>query len=292
MNAPTSFDADRWTAIPAPALPVTRLVIGRPVKEVAETLPRVFNLCRAAQSPAVRLALGLSAPDASGDLADEIRREHLLRLCLIWPQHFGLPPIPMQADDLNTHLFGAGLPDDVNELKVFASGSAALAPLVAAVMSRFAPAEAVANGLPVPDDTRHLSLAPQENSVSARRRAHPLMQDVEQVFGRGPLWRILGRAIDLGAVLSGWRPEARVLPDGCVTVPAARGIYAVRARTENGRVTEFTRITPTDHMMADGGVMQRTLESLPPCGQDRAQAVVDLLDPCAPVTLQRRPHHA
>jgi hypothetical protein len=44
--------------------------------------------------------------------------------------------------------------------------------------------------------------------------------------------------------------------------------------------------------MADGGVMQRTLESLPPCGQDRAQAVVDLLDPCAPVTLQRRPHHA
>lgn len=91
------------------------------------------------------MALGLPVPDASEALADEIRREHLLRLCLIWPQHFGLPPIPMQADDLNTHLFGAGLPDDVNELKVFTSGSAALAPLVGAVMSRFAPAEAVAN---------------------------------------------------------------------------------------------------------------------------------------------------
>lgn len=55
MNAPTFFDADRWTAIPAPALPVTRLVIGRPVEAVAETLPRIFNLCRAAQSTAVRV---------------------------------------------------------------------------------------------------------------------------------------------------------------------------------------------------------------------------------------------
>lgn len=198
----------------------------------------------------------------------------------------------MQADDLNTHLFGAGLPDDVNELKVFTSGQRGFGPAGRGCDVPFCPCRGGGERLPVPDDTRYLSFAPQENSVSARRRAHPLMLDVERVFGRGPLWRVLGRAIDLGAELSGWRPEARVLPDGCVTVPAARGIYAVRARTENGHVTEFTRITPTDHLMADGGVMQRTLESLPPCGQDRAQAVVDLLDPCAPVTLQRRPHHA
>ena len=290
MTTATLITAARWSALPPAGLPVARLVLGQPAAEVAETLPRIFNLCRAAQSTAVRLALGLPTSSASDDLANEIRREHLLRLCLIWPQRFDLAPVPMQADDLHSHLFGKGLPDDVHQLTDFADSDAGLAPLLAAVMTRFAPQTAVANGLPVPTDQSLFSSSPLENSTAARQMAHPLMRDIERHYGRGPLWRVVGRALDLVALLRrGWRPEARVLPDGCVTVPAARGTYAVRATVRDGRVMEFARMTPTDHLLAKNGVMDQTLASLPPCDQDQAQAIIDVLDPCAPLTLKERP---
>ena len=165
-----------------------------------------------------------------------------------------------------------------------------LAALLAAVMTRFAPQTAVANGLPVPTDQSLFSSSPLENSTAARQMAHPLMRDIERHYGRGPLWRVVGRALDLVALLRrGWRPEARVLPDRCVTVPAARGTYAVRATVRDERVIDFARVTPTDHLLAKNGVMDQTLASLPPCDQDQAQAIIDVLDPCAPLTLKERP---
>ncbi len=45
--------------VAAPPLPIARLVASKPVEEVAALLPRVYNLCPAAQGCAARLALGL-----------------------------------------------------------------------------------------------------------------------------------------------------------------------------------------------------------------------------------------
>ena len=86
-----------WQFRPAPDLPVASLLIGKPVEEAAQLLPRLFNLCSGAQGMALRLALGLPAPDAA-TLRREILRDHLLKLCVVWPGLLGLPTTPLPPD--------------------------------------------------------------------------------------------------------------------------------------------------------------------------------------------------
>lgn len=278
-----------WVEQPV-KLPIHIMVIGRPAEEVAETLPRVFNLCRTAQRMAVRAALGLPvASDESTELAAEIRREHLVKLCLMLPQKLGLAPLPVRADTeaaLAEALFGGSLPDRLDTLL---GRTCALTPVAADLIRRFAPAEAVANDLPLPSDASILAETAQENSVAARHQSHPLMQDIEAAFGRAPLWRVIGRALDLQALMHGWRPELRQLANGQAIVPAARGTYAVSARVKDGTVTEFRRMTPTDHLLCKGGIMEQTLETLPAHKQTEAALLVEILDPCTPVSLKGLP---
>ena len=68
-------------------------------------------------------------------------------------------------------------------------------------------------------------------------------------------------------------PEPRVTAQGVAMVPAARGTYAVSAQAQDGRVTQFRRATPTDHMLAPGGIMQRSLASLPVAKHDQRRQV-------------------
>ena len=42
---------------------------------------------------------------------------------------------------------------------------------------------------------------------------------------------------------------------GAAVIPAARGVYGVRAEVERGRVVAFERRTPTDHLLAPGGAV-------------------------------------
>ncbi len=80
-------------AQPAPRVPVARLVVGRSVDEVAALLPRLFNLCRSAQSAAVETALG--RPVEETGIAQEILRDHLLKFHVTWPAFFGFTPCPL-----------------------------------------------------------------------------------------------------------------------------------------------------------------------------------------------------
>ena len=73
---------------------------------------------------------------------------------------------------------------------------------------------------------------------------------------------------------------------GTAVVPAARGFYAVRAQAQNGRVTELRRLTPTDHLLAPGGILAQSLATLPPEHRDLADLVVDIIDPCVPVRIK------
>ncbi|NVO29384.1 hydrogenase expression/formation protein HupK [Donghicola sp. C2-DW-16] len=278
-----------WVEQPV-KLPIHLMVIGRPAEEVAETLPRVFNLCRTAQRMAVRAALGLSvAPDEEFELAAEIRREHLVKLCLMLPQKLGLAPLPVRGDTdraLAEVLFGGSLPDRLDDL---VNRPSAFQPMVQELIRRFAPEEAVANGLPLSCDVEILGERAQENSVGTRRTDHPLMQDIEALYGRGPLWRVTARALDLEALIHGWHPELKVLSKGHAIVPAARGIYAVSAEVTAGRVTRFCRMTPTDHLLCKGGIMEQTLETLPAHKHNEAALLVEILDPCTPVSLKGLP---
>ncbi|MFN3294922.1 MAG: phosphotransferase, partial [Gemmobacter sp.] len=64
-------------------------MIGRPVAEVAETLPRLFNLCRVAQAAAARLALGMTD---DSDPRAEVIRDHLAQVYVTRRRALGLAP--------------------------------------------------------------------------------------------------------------------------------------------------------------------------------------------------------
>ncbi|RLL65104.1 hypothetical protein [Paenirhodobacter hankyongi] len=269
--------------VPPAPLPVAALMRGRPAEEVAQLLPRLFNLCGAAQGLAARLALGLPADAA--DTRREILRDHLAKLCLSGPRLLGLDPRPLPAGwaeggaGLSVALWGGDKPAD---LAGWLASGRGMAPLLAEIAARFAPGEATAD---LPPLTEPMALTAQENSPAGRVAEDPLMRAAEAAFGRGPLWRALGRLVDLDAFCAAPRP-ARVTEDGTALVAAARGTYALRAETEAGRVTALSRVTPTDHLLAPGGALERALATLPAAKAGLAALVVDLLDPCVAVDLQ------
>lgn len=266
---------------PAPPLPLDRLLLGRPVTEAADLLPRLFSLCRQAQTRAALLSLGL--PDATDEAQAraEILRDHLARLCQFLPRALGLAPVPPGLAAL-----GPPLPDDLSGLPGWLRGPG-MAPLLAqALHCHFAPGEAVTAPLPpVAQGAAALLPDPCENSPAGRQAAQPLLRAVAARFGRGPLWRLLGLLADAAALAAGDLPPASRSADGTATVPAARGTYALRLVQAGGRITGLARRTPTDHLLAPGGALLQALASLPAAKAGLAPVVLALHDPCIPVQL-------
>ena len=268
-------------------LPVEKLLIGRPVAEAAALMPRLFNLCRAAQSAAAHLALGLPVPEDADRLRAEVLRDHLIKLFLTWPKLLGQPPRPFPAPGTTaTALFGPAetFPDSAGAFDRWLASGAGCAPLLTAIREAFAPGEAVAD-LPDTTPATAMTLSPQENSTALRHPGHPVLDQIADTYGRGPLWRATARLIDAGACLAGTLPAPWLTPDGTALTPAARGKYAVRARADQGRVAAFARVTPTDHLLTPGGMLQASLATLPAAKAALAPLVLDILDPCVPVSL-------
>lgn len=265
--------------VAAPALPLERLVIGRPATEAAGLLPRLFNLCGAAQGLAARLSLGLArdgAPAAQA-LRREVIRDHAARLCVILPRALGMAAIPVPADPA-TLLGPEGLPAENLD-----GWKSPVAPLVRRIAVSFAVGVAVCPPLPAPPEP--LAQGAFENSAAGRQSEHPLLRSIEARCGRGPLWRLAGILADLEAALTGRLPEPKV-ERGVAVVPASRGAYALRLTETGGVVTGIERRTPTDHMLAPGGALLRALASLPCPLHPLAGAVIALHDPCVPVTVR------
>lgn len=282
-------------AVPAPGLPITEMVVGKPVEEAADMLPRIFNLCREAQGIAARAAFGLSLADGwDKKLRAEIVREHVVKLCLKWPGLLSQPALPLprdwQRDDgaLRRALFGDAreMPHTKAQFDNWIAGSNGIAPTLRALSLLFALGEAVRSELPRACATTLFADMVQENSIAARHADHPVMRAVEADWGRGPLWSALGVAFDIDAVL---RQELPMLyrRDGYAVVPAARGLYGVRAQVTDGLVRAFQRITPTDHLLASNGALAQVLASMSRTNSAaRAPLLLSVMDPCFPVSLQ------
>lgn len=264
-------------------LPVARLLRGRDAAEVAEMLPRLFNLCGAAQGEAARLALGIETDDNPEDTTRrEVLRDHLAKLFIAWPRLLGLAPQPLPQNwaeggrRLSRAIWGhAEMPGDLRRWLGWDEG---VAPVLSAIAETFSKGEAEA-ALPALSDP--FTVAAEDNSPAARVADHPLMQEAEARFGRGPFWRALGRAVDLQAAIEDVFGAESPAP-GRATAPAARGTYAIEVALQDGRLTDLTRITPTDHLLAPGGVLERSLATLPAAKARLAPLVVDILDPCVP----------
>ncbi|MBI1418270.1 MAG: hypothetical protein GC146_13700 [Limimaricola sp.] len=276
--------------VPGRELALAQLVRNRPAEEVAELLPRIFAVCSAAQALGVRMALGLPTPPVDTLLAETLR-EHLTRLCLTWPDRLGLPPGRLPhgwqtgAPDTIEEVIGApGLPPP-SEFAGWLRGGQGTAAVLAAIDAAFAPFEAVADLPAVTAETAPV-LRPCDNSLAARHAGHPLMAHVAETRGKGPLWRALGRVVDLVAAARGDLPAPVLRADGWAIVPAARGLYAVRGRVVRDHVSGFERRTPTDHLLAPGGVLEQSIASLSPVRAALAPLLVDILDPCIELDLK------
>lgn len=271
----------------APELPVARMMLGRPVDEALTLLPRLFSLCGVAQSIAFRLSLGLEPGPAEGQRR-EILRDHVARLCLGWPALLGLPPVALPVgwqaggEELVQALTGGVMPDD---LDAWMGQGRGVAPVLAGIAKAFGLVGPEVN-LPFVTPETALATGAIENSVAARQAAHPLVAAVERDKGRGPLWHAVARLVDALAVAEGHVPAPVVLPDGTATVAAARGTYALRAKAEAGRITEFARRTPTDHLAAPGGSLARLMAAFAPLTPEKAALLAGVLDPCVPVTVK------
>ncbi|MDE4099997.1 hydrogenase expression/formation protein HupK [Phaeobacter gallaeciensis] len=280
---------------PAPALPVDRLVVGKPVEEAAELLPRLFNLCRVAQGTAARAAFGLPLqPGWQAALRAEILRDHVLKLCLKWPGLLSIPAIALPRDwmadaaALRGAVFGPArrLPDTYAGFRAFLETPDGVAPVLRAIARLFASGEACRPALPVSTPETVFDAGAQENSVAGRHAEHPVLRGIEAEIGRGPLWSAAAVAFDLEACLDGTLAPSQFDP-GQAVVPAARGFYGVTARVDKGRVAALERIIPTDHLLAPDGALQHTLATVPKIGAEAlAPLLLSILDPCSPVSVE------
>lgn len=263
------------------------LLRGMAPDQAAALLPRLFNLCGAAQGMAARLSLGLPvAPDARATLHHEVLRDHLLALCVTLPRALGLRPAGLpegwaRGADIGAALWGGAMPQD---LAGWLGSGRGLAPLLLRVTQTFPDRAGTGPALPHAGPETVDAPQPLENSPAARQAMHPLMRQAAALHGRGPLWRVLGRACDAAAAATGHLPPAHLRADGMALVPAARGTYALRLTLVAGRVEGVTRITPTDHMLATGGALRCALRGIPDA--TRAALLLAIFDPCQPVELR------
>ncbi|WP_168192139.1 hypothetical protein [Pararhodobacter marinus] len=273
----------------APQLPVASFLVGQPVARVAMLLPRLFNLCQAAQAQALAVALGTGA---APDCCAEIRRDHLLKLFVTWPGHLGLGARALpkdwaqDADSVRLSLFGARqIPAAPADFDAFLASGRGVAPVLRAIESRFAPHEAASARLPFVTPGTLWSRAPVENSIAMRHADSPIVAGIETRCGRGPLWRAVARLLDLVAVLDRALPPALSPEPGLAIVPATRGAYGLRLVVRDGHVAVCDRVTPSDSLLAPGGVLDQSLASLDAARAGLGPLLLDILDPCVLVTL-------
>lgn len=282
----------------APAPPIGDYLIGRSVTDAVAIVPRIFNLCRMTQEVAVKLAFDVELPqDWQAQLQADILREHQFRLGILLPGRLGLQSLAMPrgeeaaTDWLASFVGTSGFPDTAEAFERFLTGLSPASLLLQAVNRCFAPGEACYHDLvPTSIETAETH-APQDNTVAARAAHHRVMQHIAATRGHGPLWQIVGRILDVENTENELLP-APVCSHRSVFVPAARGLFVVRASQSAGQVTGFTRVTPTDHLLAQGGVLEQALANLPDHKAHRASLVIDIFDPCQPVAIKEGASHA
>ncbi len=274
-----------FVAISSAPMPIADMVIGQSLEQAVALLPRLFNLCRGAQTMAARLAAGQTITQTDRAAAEtEAIRDHGLRLFITLPRLLGLTPpalLPGWQSDAavcQRMVWGTARPATPAEFKAWRQRDAGLAPMINALSDVFAPGQAVTTALPLVTADTAFDHRPIENSVAGHHADHPILHEIEAETGRGPLWRVVGRMIDIGTV-----PTAHRTPCGAV-VRAPRGTYALRLDHHQGIVTACTRVTPTDHLLCAGGVLEQTLATTSEAGL--IPLIMDILDPCTPVQIK------
>jgi len=296
------------TFVPPAGAPIARLLRGKRPEEAAVLVPRLFSLCGAAQEAAIRSAFGLPVPATlTSRIGAEILTEHVLRLCLVWPSVLGLAPdreaVTLArnalADDgaaraLRRRLFAPldGAPRDLTDLAAYRSAAdSAPARLLNEVMTQwdghwgqadlpeFVPAR------PVEWDRATQGGRPVENSPAGRARSD-LLAAIAERHGKGIVWRIAARLVEVERLLAG-EPAGDPAKGAA---EAARGTLLVRGEGDADGISAFERLSPTDFALAPGGLLETALATLPleadaPTGRV-ARFIVETIDPCVATEIE------
>lgn len=311
VTVTTADGAVRCAIRPPAPIPVTPLVRGRTAEEAARQVALIFNVCSGAQEASVRGALGLVPSDALiGRLRFEAIRENLMRLTIGWPSLVGSggDAAPLRAlsqpgqPDLQAvaqAVFGndGAVPRSWGDFENWIGAGETVAARCFARVARewdagwgqvALPAIAIDGPVDWPEATQ--AGGPVENSPAARHAAHPLLQAIAARKGRGILWRMAGRLVDLKALFDDG--EACLFQGEASGIAwAARGWMLTRGAldTATGRVAWLQRLSPTDFALVAGGLMTSALNTLPAEADAPLEAVarliIETVDPCCPYAL-------
>ncbi|MEO1919754.1 MAG: nickel-dependent hydrogenase large subunit [Paracoccaceae bacterium] len=313
LDGEVRLHTNRMASVPA-------LLVGRSPREVVDLLPLVFSLCARAHVVAAKGALGLAVSDADRLVVlAENAREHLLRILMSWKAKdtSALPSASVMrlvADAklgyvensltsyLETHIFGLPLAEflafnsqDVVQWITQAKTVPAryLAEIInknwqglGAAPTRFLPEmpmEILASRLKNP----HFSQLPDwngqpcETGPLARQSKHPMVAAAIREFGAGLIARHLARLVDL-ALLPSQMLAGNSSPKA--VVETARGRLVHVAQVENGMITDYAIVAPTEWNFHPNGIAVQSLAALRELDKtvlsEQACAVIRAIDPC------------
>jgi len=266
------------------------MLLGRPADEAAALVPSLYAMSSRAQGLAARLAIaaarGAAHPEHKDpEAAAECAREHAWRLLFDWPQALGF--------EVERHLFsnfvrdiGTGsrrhwsIPQWIDSLEDEGPPSRLLPHLDAAASAREWPALSE-------EFARTPTWRRQPAETGPLARTHPAPE-----AGVGVRSRVLARARELQAYLqgdSGLLGRASAVPlergAGRAAVETARGLLLHEAELENGRVTRYVIVAPTEWNFHPEGILGQAIGETPsgdPWQRSRIERFVLALDPCMP----------
>ena len=267
------------------------VLLGRPADEAAALVPSLYALCSRAQGLAARLAIaaarGTAQPEHTDpEAAAEAAREHAWRLLFDWPRILDF--------EVERHLFakfvreiGAGarrhwdIPQWIDSLEDEGPPTNLLPHLDAAASAREWPALSE-------DFAQAPTWRRQPAETGPLARAHPAPEG-----GVGTRSRVLARARELQAYLQGnpghlGRASAVPLARGAgrAAVETARGMLLHEAELENGRVTRYVIVAPTEWNFHPQGPLAQAAGWPAASGEAmqrrRIERMVLALDPCVP----------
>lgn len=288
---------------PRRLLDPARLVRGQTPRQAAQALPLLYSLCGKAQGAAAQLALAAARGNDSGatlqqtrEVAAEAVHESAWRFLIDLPRHFGLPPDTHSLAQLRKNP-ADGAPWD--ELYVH-SGVAALQEGIAENRERdgvpplpdFGARQIVEEILPALLREADFAVyphwrgSPAETGAAARRGG----------AGNGALARLRARHEELQGLAAalrddaelmrlGWLKHARVGENaGLAWLQTSRGLLIHYAQVENGAVTDYRIVAPTEWNFHPRGAYASGLTGQPAATPEEARRRAELLllalDPC------------
>ena len=304
---------------------VSSLLKGRKDSEALALFPMVYALCAHAHSAAAQLALGFEKVDLRMVLAENAR-EHLLRIFIGWKSGstpiLPAPPIIALVTDMAQEIEHAGesrVAADLESLltgHVFGCSPAEFLRMdsltwladtqtgVAKYLRRVVRQEWQSLGLVQPGilpDLPRASLAEHmqkpgycdqptwqgrcfETGPFARQIMHPCITTIVQAFGAGLLARLMAKLVDLAQIPHQIRTVKPLeMAAGLGVVETARGRLIHFAKQQGGVITDYRILAPTEWNFHPKGVAVQALAGL---SGEKAQAVVNAIDPCVDFELK------